>query len=213
MRGEYFAASAAHAIDLGSSPHAWGILCPDMQNRSKWRFIPTCVGNTTEYQRKSGSYAVHPHMRGEYYSYQEKIKEPSGSSPHAWGIRTPIYLASAGRAVHPHMRGEYGGYGLCVVACGGSSPHAWGLLFVELNLYSCTRFIPTCVGNTIWRTLAGWITPVHPHMRGEYSLAFRLDKFGCGSSPHAWGIPFRRAHLRCAYRFIPTCVGNTLWPL
>ena len=53
-------------------------------------------------------------------------------------------------------------------------------------------------------------TPVHPHVRGEY-VAFSGGKdSGVGSSPRAWGILFFDGHAQALFRFIPTCVGNTV---
>ena len=47
-------------------------------------------------------------------------------------------------------------------------------------------------------------------MRGEYSLFPFLRSSHYGSSPHAWGILPSSSSLPPPFRFIPTCVGNTL---
>ena len=51
---------------------------------------------------------------------------------------------------------------------------------------------------------------VHPHMRGEYFSSGFPAVRESGSSPHAWGIPPEAFFLCPGFRFIPTCVGNTL---
>ena len=53
---------------LGSSPRAWGIQTQHVQGLDLSRFIPTCVGNTADYDAPCPVRAVHPHVRGEYYS-------------------------------------------------------------------------------------------------------------------------------------------------
>ena len=72
----------------------------------------------------------------------------------------------------------------------GSSPRAWGILTDVGHLEGAVRFIPTCVGNTLWQKLERAAWPVHPHVRGEY-VGFMVSPF-------------------LSVRFIPTCVGNTM---
>ena len=45
-------------------------------NKMFYRFIPTCVGNTTQVNEGRGDTAVHPHVRGEYSSrkHEEFLK-------------------------------------------------------------------------------------------------------------------------------------------
>ena len=112
-------------------------------------------------------------------------------------------------AVHPHMRGEYTCPASCSTGKAGSSPHAWGIRTDKLVPYSAARFIPTCVGNTWWKTTPSRGRTVHPHMRGEYLLYARLAHDTGGSSPHAWGIRRGATAVQRHSRFIPTCVGNT----
>ena len=107
------------------------------------------------------------------------------------------------------MRGEYTGQLLCGQAQLGSSPHAWGIQNERLRSEVTRRFIPTCVGNTIGKSISNLMKPVHPHMRGEYSLWEMTTTSEHGSSPHAWGIPSCLPAFPTSCRFIPTCVGNT----
>ena len=53
-------------------------------------------------------------------------------------------------------------------------------------------------------------SPVHPHVRGEYVAAGVGQGCVGGSPPRAWGIRGGAFCSRRAYRFTPTCVGNTL---
>ena len=107
------------------------------------------------------------------------------------------------------MRGEhvvlFGGTGIAA----GSSPRAWGTHPQEAGVVDQFRFIPTCVGNTVYSVIARRTRPVHPHVRGEHAdAANRLDE-AAGSSPRAWGTR-PGAGGGCEHRrFIPTCVGNT----
>ena len=114
-----------------------------------------------------------------------------------------------GMPVHPHVRGEYLQRSGSGKRRGGSSPRAWGILFGCHEIIEALRFIPTCVGNTEWRGVESVSTPVHPHVRGEYSLPFTFDLDIVGSSPRAWGIRMLGVYGATSVRFIPTCVGNT----
>ena len=213
MRGEYPVCGMSGDRSVGSSPHAWGILCGNGAREAQRRFIPTCVGNTL--------LVVIVHDAA------------GGSSPHAWGIpdvvvlvgirgrfiptcvgnTSPLPRLSAPTAVHPHMRGEYADSAARREAMSGSSPHAWGIRQDGLVDLDDARFIPTCVGNTNRRCAHPPASPVHPHMRGEYRSCFRQFPSCPGSSPHAWGIRTADTLPQRAVRFIPTCVGNTLFAL
>ena len=127
------------------------------------------------------------------------------------------------------MRGEYDGQLDGKRALRGSPPHAWGIRTDNVRGYIWNRFTPTCVGNThaVLFGLAGksvhphmrgeyenatevpCLQPVHPHMRGEYQGALGKYVLVDGSPPHAWGILVGGFDLRLAFRFTPTCVGNT----
>ena len=179
----------------------------------------------------SAAPSVHPHMRGEYGPRHSFHDYCFGSPPHAWGIRhragwhwgayrftptcvgntTPCRASSKEQTVHPHMRGEYVEPDGCFDGVTGSPPHAWGIQGETCRNLIKTRFTPTCVGNTSRPPVSPARTPVHPHMRGEYTTSTASLSARCGSPPHAWGIhrgsrPRRAATLR---GFTPTCVGNT----
>ena len=102
-------------FNIGSSPHAWGTRKIGLPLDSELRFIPT-LGNTqichlfnarnAVHPHMRGEHpwrdrstdninpAVHPHMRGEHYldARNQTCSKARGSSPHAWGTRTPDTL-------------------------------------------------------------------------------------------------------------------------
>ena len=88
-------------------------------------------------------------MRGEYCRACGVDTDTYGSPPHAWGIRPFTVTILSSSAVHPHMRGEY------VLPMGMSKlsipvhPHMRGEYASNYQRgLECTRFTPTCVGNT-----------------------------------------------------------------
>ena len=114
------------------------------------------------------------------------------------------------RPVHPHVRGEYFGLEDKFIAFFGSSPRAWGILQQVLRWPKVLRFIPTCVGNTQGQRRKNSCRPVHPHVRGEYQNKLPMRVLLGGSSPRAWGIRYKELEAIASFRFIPTCVGNTV---
>ena len=90
--------------------------------------------------------------------------------------------------VHPHVRGEYTWRVTDGGRRGGSSPRAWGIHKLGRAVLVKKRFIPTCVGNTLYYQDRQSRCSVHPHVRGEYGVWIFVFDFRCGSSPRAWGI-------------------------
>ncbi len=86
-------------------------------------------------------------MRGEYAVIWDMVFSPTGSPPHAWGIRyrgnhcngwgglTPTCVGNTGRnkdgslneEAHPHIRGEYPKAIVIISDMEGSPPHASGI--------------------------------------------------------------------------------------
>ena len=150
MRGELSGNFSCLIAFTGSSPHAWGTPEDSPCNCSPCWFIPTCVGNSNSGRSFLEMDTVHPHMRGELELHHSAIHFISGSSPHAWG--TPCLCASSRRStpVHPHMRGELHRRVKIITGYYGSSPHAWGTLDLLDGPVDVLRFIPTCVGNSLY---------------------------------------------------------------
>ena len=75
-------------------------------------------------------------------------------------------------------------------------------------LFQCW-FIPTCVGNSPWRAGMKLIHLVHPHGCGELRLRRLTRPRPLGSSPRVWGTQRAwRGELIPSW-FIPTGVGNS----
>ena len=152
-----------------------------------------------------------------------------GSSPQAWGTRTPgqpwlfpcrfiptgvgntpeKVAPGSGHSVHPHRRGEHRPWHEAHRRVVGSSPQAWGTPRPDAMRSCLHRFIPTGVGNTPPAVKLPQLVAVHPHRRGEHGGRLRRSDRRGGSSPQAWGT---RRLCECCFlslRFIPTGVGNT----
>jgi len=189
VRGERRRFGVSQALDLGSSPRAWGTPAAGTSCGPRCRFIPTCVGNAAPAKPPGASKSVHPHVRGERTARPGRLLTMAGSSPRAWGTLggvegeflarrfIPTCVGNAAmhrrqrwaRPVHPHVRGERLPLPALHYVGGGSSPRAWGTHQHEEALQGLVRFIPTCVGNAF---LPGMMS-VSP----------------TGSSPRAWGTP------------------------
>ncbi len=85
MRGEDMMSDLTIDLYAGSPPHAWGRQHHMMSDLTIDRFTPTCVGKTSTINRIPAPLTVHPHMRGEDWTYPSQILERLGSPPHAWG--------------------------------------------------------------------------------------------------------------------------------
>ena len=138
-------------------------------------------------------YSVHPHVHGELEVAEAEGKTDYGSSPRAWGTRRLIPTPAAGMrfiptcmgnsagiraglsrpAVHPHVHGELAITGTAPDTTGGSSPRAWGTLLYAGPPAPGSRFIPTCMGNSLeflygtWKTTS-WIPCWREHPTGDY---------------------------------------------
>ena len=113
------------------------------------------------------------------------------------------------RAVHPHVRGEDGVGRVCSGDSYGSPPRAWGRRQPYCLRVRTFRFTPTCVGKTCWQPQVWRRGAVHPHVRGEDMILWRMSLRVIGSPPRAWGRRQRSVHHQWVSRFTPTCVGKT----
>ncbi len=208
VRGDRPRSPHQSSTEQGSSPRAWGQV-----------EIHGC-------QRKLGE--VHPHVRGDRATMKTLSLAARGSSPRAWGqvtrkkrsfaaIRFIPTCVGTGRTchssdeqtkVHPHVRGDRNRTERPKKAAIGSSPRAWGQGWRTWLYASSTRFIPTCVGTG---QRSGPDQPrrqVHPHVRGDRSLAVVQNKMVLRFIPTCVGTGVGMNTTTTSVRFIPTCVGT-----
>ncbi len=143
------------------------------RQQSLKRFIPTCVGNITGTMTTIKEATVHPHVCGEHFFYLSPVYSMSGSSPRVWGtcLKRPERLTQTRfiptcvgnilddmieeevKPVHPHVCGEHMQSLFAKTYAAGSSPRVWGTFFFSVPLQSQCRFIPTCVGNILIKSI------------------------------------------------------------
>ncbi len=188
--GEYSWLSQPLSWSHGSPPRVWGIPPARPRRRFRFRFTPTCVGNTGVDACTVDRKAVHPHVCGEYAGDAFCREGGGGSPPRVWGIHptrrvcavlrrfTPTCVGNTSyrrrllrlRPVHPHVCGEYDIRPSRVARKTGSPPRVWGILGGTSEAFFVPRFTPTCVGNTRSAYCYQHSTPVHPHVCGEYPI-------------------------------------------
>ena len=189
IRGAYIASEVRNALNVGSSPHTWGIRSIVCSIGLLSGSSPLTWGIRAHWSCWPGPFSVHPHLRGAYGVVLDQVDLDLGSSPHTWGIRGRRCNICCPGPVHPHIRGAY---------LNGSG--AGGILYRFIPTYvghtsvpgwrpGCRRFIPTYVGHTRESCTICKLVTVHPHIRGAY---------GCSE-----GLLVRQK------RFIPTYVGHT----
>ena len=207
-RGERPACLGALDRNVGSSPRPWGTRVFRTSQPSRWRFIPTPVGNAHAAAGDGGQKTVHPHARGERIITAALAIATYGSSPRPWGTRQPDHSRKTLAAVHPHARGERKRYAVRLLQSFGSSPRPWGTHAADRPDPLERRFIPTPVGKAPIAGVAFAARSVHPHARGERPTWHGLFLYLFGSSPRPWGTHGHRNQCDDCKRFIPTPVGN-----
>jgi len=193
-----------------------------------FRFTPTCVGTASAINSPSAPSPVHPHVRGDGSAARSSSVIARGSPPRAWGrplarhgrvdvLRfTPTCVGTAAETVargnyltvHPHVRGDGDFLELAVHAGLGSPPRAWGRHSTEMPRTCRPRFTPTCVGTARGKLVQHWQWSVHPHVRGDGTVAGLFPANGVGSPPRALGRQGRVQEGQWQGRFTPTCVGT-----
>ena len=94
-------------LGFGPSPHTWGLQKNRKPDQRACRSIPTYVGFTTTKVLNIAQNAVHPHIRGVYFSTRLHEWDRTGPSPHTWGLRSRSCNKVSRITVHPHIRGVY----------------------------------------------------------------------------------------------------------
>jgi len=155
----------------------------------------------------------------------------SGSSPRAWGKEIACVTTRSGTRIiptcvgkreaespvpslasdHPHVRGEKHRRALFPRGWHGSSPRAWGKAPLGLGVGEPCRIIPTCVGKSSVCHFFHFVSPDHPHVRGEKLALSPVPTTLTGSSPRAWGKGVEGDSPPLPARIIPTCVGKRMF--
>ena len=146
MHGELHSSNVLNRFVSGSSPRAWGTPLKPIKTACFWRFIPTCMGNSSPEMYFHTRHSVHPHVHGELLDRPPGDELVVGSSPRAWGtlIRHNLsislirfiptcmgnssssFCSCALFTVHPHVHGELCRCLFNLSLIYGSSPRAWG---------------------------------------------------------------------------------------
>ncbi len=154
VHGERLFAAIPDRFTVGSSPRTWGTPHTSACLLSRFRFIPTYMGNASGVCSTARTDSVHPHVHGERANGVLFRTILGGSSPRTWGTprsrqRThrrlrfiPTYMGNAeGRyrscrpgAVHPHVHGERSSLRYGIVSSTGSSPRTWGTPYPGYSL-------------------------------------------------------------------------------
>ena len=229
MRGDNSAEIVWQTRATDSPPRAWGQPTRYFSSNSLARFTPTCVGTTPSPGRATRKDSIHPHVRGDNRGVSPDARGVPDSPPRAWGqpentviadyrsrftptcvgttrVQMPCWVHPA---IHPHVRGDNRNERRIRPIHLDSPPRAWGQLFREQRHRVRHRFTPTCVGTTSAKRQNRPAWSIHPHVRGDNSIALSLGSWVNDSPPRAWGqrsLPLRRARY---LRFTPTCVGTT----
>ena len=159
------------------------------------------------------SLSVHPHVCGELQVYPHVYSNDLRFIPTCVGNSFTFATLPAGISVHPHVCGELVFTMHFLVLSNGSSPRVWGTLQIIHPLGLLLRFIPTCVGNSQHLQILPMRYTVHPHVCGELIVDVSASTVLIGSSPRVWGTQRLCKNDFRYKRFIPTCVGNSLYYL
>ena len=215
--------------EVDSPPRAWGQQDDVWNGIADYRFTPTCVGTTAPTSSGKPEQPIHPHVRGDNRGVSPDARGVPDSPPRAWGqpentviadyrsrftptcvgttrVQMPCWVHPA---IHPHVRGDNRNERRIRPIHLDSPPRAWGQRFRVQRHRVRHRFTPTCVGTTSAKRQNRPAWSIHPHVRGDNSIALSLGSWVNDSPPRAWGqrsLPLRRARY---LRFTPTCVGTT----
>ena len=137
------------------------------------------------------SQSVHPHSRGVYVEKRYFSRSSGGSSPLAWGIRSPAVRPCSTVRFIPTRVGYTAKTQQAAQGKGGSSPLAWGIRWCS--------------------AVSARKLTVHPHSRGVYNCGWGGDMLGMRFIPTRVGYTLGTAALSgVTSRFIPTRVGYTV---
>ncbi len=134
---------------------------------------------------------------------------PWGSSPRAWGARTPPSCWTWRERIIPTSVGSTSSRTAVKYTVPGSSPRAWGAPANDIGNVPFVGIIPTSVGSTCCCCAVCGRSWDHPHERGEHVRPLRKSMPAAGSSPRAWGALRHATVAVIDLGIIPTSVGST----
>ena len=138
------------------------------------------------------------------------MREHTGSSPLARGLRPNCRAALRSEGDHPRSRGVYADCGRSGASSPGSSPLARGLQQGGEQLINAGRIIPARAGFTTGGRAAYQRRPDHPRSRGVYHCCPLRSSPSWGSSPLARGLRSPLGLRDHSFGIIPARAGFTL---
>ena len=105
MRGVYVSVAGSLGSWPGSSPHARGLHQGGDALGGGLRIIPACAGFTRPRWHAPRYAPDHPRMRGVYSKSSDQDGPPTGSSPHARGLRPRLLHRGRGGGIIPACAG------------------------------------------------------------------------------------------------------------
>ena len=173
------------------------------------RFIPAYAGNTPVLIDSSVTMPVHPRVRGEHGRGLQCHLAQVRFIPAYAGNTAPRRQPPPPAPVHPRVRGEHNVLMYELIPCHGSSPRTRGTHLPVFRGEIWPRFIPAYAGNTGTGWPAGASLTVHPRVRGEHPILWRVQVPYFGSSPRTRGTRHGPHQADHRPRFIPAYAGNT----
>ncbi len=172
------------------------------------RFTPACAGTSETLTNPPPHSAVHPRVRGDFAHRLACPCQRGGSPPRARGLRwlglvvddlcrfTPACAGTSDAAderahvvpVHPRVRGDFAPHAAHCGWTAGSPPRARGLPRSSGSSRGTRRFTPACAGTSGLEGIRIASVPVHPRVRGDFTvMSWRIAAF-YGSPPRARGL-------------------------
>ena len=135
--------------------------------------------------------SVHPHVCGDYFRILKVLLSFLRFTPTCVGT-TWEYQTSSPKSDDspPRVWGLLKNIIKTMVAAGGSPPRVWGLRY--------------------YRESRSHLSPVHPHVCGDYCLGSNRVCHCPRFTPTCVGTTYKAPELQLSHsRFTPTCVGTT----
>ena len=209
MRGEDQTVDFRRCPHGGSPPHARGRLYADLSANRSYGITPACAGKTGLVRVYSKDYGGSPpHARGRRHRITQ-IRPAGRITPACAGKTRFGEPRRCAGPDHPRMRGEDSPPSRPLWGIHGSPPHARGRRPPSDPERPRRGITPACAGKTLSWFRGKEVSPDHPRMRGEDSIALAGRLGHGGSPPHARGRLGRGRPGRRRRRITPACAGKT----